>query len=305
MNLIDVKGVWPVMLTPFTSAGAVDYKALEQLIAWYEQSGVDGLFADCLSSELFHLSLRERVQLASFIKKTAKVPVIASGHTAYAAEEQQDELRRIADTGVDAVIMISNRFAPKGGSSDLWKKNLEGMLHSLPDQLPLGLYECPVPFKWVLSQDELQFCVDTGRFTFFKDTCCDLSRIQQRLKVMEGSTLRLFNANSSSLLDSLKSGAAGFSGVMANFHADLYVWLCKNWKSEPKKAEQLQAFLTLFSFMERQLYPVNAKYYLQGEGLEMTSVARSSNYLEFCALFQSETDQLKLATQFVRQNLLA
>ncbi len=31
---------------------------------------------------------------------------------------------------------------------------------------------------------------------------------------------------------------AGYSGVMANFHPDLYVWLCKNYKKQPEKAQE-------------------------------------------------------------------
>ena len=39
-------GVWPVMLTPFTEEGQVDYPALERLIEWYIDNGVSGLFAN-------------------------------------------------------------------------------------------------------------------------------------------------------------------------------------------------------------------------------------------------------------------
>jgi len=51
------KEVWPVMLTPFTDTGGVDYNGLRNLIEWYEQAGVDGFFAVCQSSEMFFLSL--------------------------------------------------------------------------------------------------------------------------------------------------------------------------------------------------------------------------------------------------------
>ena len=57
-------GVWPVMLTPFTDDNRVDYDSLEKLINWYIENGVAGLFADCQSSEMFFLSLEERVELA-------------------------------------------------------------------------------------------------------------------------------------------------------------------------------------------------------------------------------------------------
>lgn len=62
-------GVWPVMLTPFTDDNEVDYGSLEKLVNWYIENGVAGLFADCQSSEMFYLSLEERVKIASFVKK--------------------------------------------------------------------------------------------------------------------------------------------------------------------------------------------------------------------------------------------
>ena len=48
-------GVWPVMLTPFTAEGKIDYPALRRLVDFYIDSGVSGLFAVCQSSELFFL----------------------------------------------------------------------------------------------------------------------------------------------------------------------------------------------------------------------------------------------------------
>ena len=57
------RGVYPVMLTPFTEDDQVDYESLGRLVDWYIEKGVDGLFADCQSSEMFFLSLEERLNL--------------------------------------------------------------------------------------------------------------------------------------------------------------------------------------------------------------------------------------------------
>jgi len=75
-------GVWPVMLTPFTDNNQVDYDALGKLVDWYIENGVAGLFADCQSSEMFFLTLEDRVQIARFVKERAdgRVSVVASGH---------------------------------------------------------------------------------------------------------------------------------------------------------------------------------------------------------------------------------
>lgn len=301
--ILEKKGVWPVMLTPFTEQGEVDYPALKKLIAWYEDAGVTGLFAACQSSEIFCLSLRERVEVAAFVKKHAKVPVIASGHVSDSVTEQIEELKQIAATGVDAVILITNRMAKEGESADGWIVNLEKLLAALPTNLPLGLYECPYPYKWALGEKELDFCARSGRFHFLKDTCCDLKRIQERVKRIEGSELKLFNANTSTLLDALRAGAAGFSGVMANFHPELYVWLCENHAKEPQKAEILQAFLTLASQIEKQLYPVNAKAYLAGDGLPITTMTRVQNPLGMSPLYLAEIEHLRTLTRFIKQQL--
>ena len=100
-------GEWPTMLTPFRD-GAVDYPALEALVEWYIAHGVSGLFAVCQSSEMFFLSLEERVGIARFVNEKAagRVPVIASGHISDSFEDQVHELTAMTGTGVDAVCLL-------------------------------------------------------------------------------------------------------------------------------------------------------------------------------------------------------
>ena len=251
------------MLTPFTDNNEVDYEALGKLVDWYIDKGVAGLFADCQSSEMFFLSLEERVKIASFVKERAagRVSVVASGHISDSIEDQIAELKAVAATGVDAVIMITNRLAKEDESDEVWLSNLQTILKELPEDLALGFYECPYPYKRIVTPEQLKWCADTGRFYFIKDTSCEISNMKAKLEAIKGSNLKLFNANTSTLLETFELGAAGFSGVMANFHPELYVWLCKNWKTEPQKARELGDFLTCASLIERQVYPVNAKYY--------------------------------------------
>ena len=82
-------GVWPVMLTPYTEDNEVDEQALVQLVEWYIGKGVNGLFAVCQSSEMFFLSLEERLNVARTVVRAAagRVPVIASGHISDAFED--------------------------------------------------------------------------------------------------------------------------------------------------------------------------------------------------------------------------
>ena len=304
MQLGDIRGLWPVMITPFTDTGEIDYPSLERLIDWYERNGATGLFAACQSSEIFFLSLQERAELVRFVKTHAHVPVIASGHVSWGLKAQAEELRQMSDAGADALIFITNRLVAQGRQGESMIPALEYLLSELDPEKPLGFYECPYPFKRLITVEELEWAAETGRFAFMKDTCCDIDLIRKRLDAIRGSELKLFNANSSTYLASLRIGAAGFSGVMMNLHTALYRWLFDNWQNAPEKAEDLQSFLTLFSEIERQYYPVNAKYHLTTiEHVLESWYARTIPAEGLTETFRDEVRQMDRAAGLVRQML--
>lgn len=237
MNKTIADGVWPVMITPFTEDNKIDYDAVLRIIEWYDKNGVDGIFAVCQSSEMFELNAKERVELAKFIiNNTPKhMGVIASGHCAEKVEDQVREAQEVIDAGVDAYVFISNQFAKESESEDVVKQNIEYLLDKIDGDM-FGIYECPAPYKRLLSPELLEWCAKTEKFAFLKDTCCDLNQLEAKCKAVEGTDLKIFNANAATLLKSMQMGCAGYSGVMANFHPDLYVWLCKNYKTQPEKS---------------------------------------------------------------------
>lgn len=263
------------MVTPFTTDNEIDYNGLASMIDWYIANGVHGLFAVCQSSEMFALSLEERVELARFVKAHAagRVPVIASGHISDSMEEQIEEIQRISSTGVDAFVLVSNRLAAEHEDDEVWRRNAEVLLSRVPD-VAFGVYECPYPYKRLLSPELLKWCADTGRFYFLKDTCCNVDQLRVKIEAVRGTRLKVFNANATTLLESLQLGAAGFSGVMANFHPDLYAKLFGIYEKDPGQANALQSFLGSASLIELQYYPVNAKYHLSLEGIPLTIHSR-------------------------------
>lgn len=257
-------GVWPTMLTLFTDEGKPDYAGMEKLVEWYLARGVDGIFAMCQSSEMFYLSLEEKLDIIKFVLRTVRgrVPVIASGHTSFDMRTQLMEMNQIADTGVDAVVFITNILATEDKSEDAFRRSVETLTEGVRCD-SFGLYECPKPFKYLLSPGLLRWCAQSGRFAFLKDTCCDAAQLATRLEALKGTGMKLFNANAATLLTSLRMGAAGYSSVMANFFPELYVWLCRHFAENPAKAEALQDFLSVTSLAEFVHYPTCAKYYLQ------------------------------------------
>lgn len=299
-------GVWPVMLTPFDEKREIDWDSLKKLIDWYIKAGVNGLFANCQSSEMFFLSDAESLQLTRFVLDyvNGRIPVVASGHTACGLSQQIDQLGKMAETGVDSVIMISNRFALPGEGDEVVLNNLQEITAALPEKVGLGIYECPHPYKRLLSDTVVQWCAQSGRYTFIKDTCCQIETIKRRIALIKDSQLHIANANGQTLLASLQAGAHGYSGIMTNFHPELYVWLCDNWRQEPEKAEIVSDYLSTASLVECLDYPICAKDYQVSIG-NFASVAsrtrEAGNY--YSAHFQSNMQQMMRLGETLKKQL--
>ena len=298
-------GVWPTMITPYTEDNKIDYDGVLKIIEWYDKQGVTGIFAVCQSSEMFFLTKEERLELAKFVvDNTPKhIGVIASGHVAKEFHDQVEEAKAIIDTGIQSYVFISNQFAKPEESDEAVRNNIEKLIDKIPGE-SFGIYECPYPYKRLLTPENLKWCADTGRFTFLKDTCCDLDQIKAKVDAVAGTNLKIFNANSATILESLRLGCAGFSGVMANFHSDLYAWLCDNFDKDPKKAELVQAFVGLASVIECQCYPVNAKYHMNLEGVPMNIFSRSKDMEELTGSRKLEVEELWKMYQFMKKEIL-
>lgn len=298
-------GIWPTMITPFREDGSIDYSLCGKLIEMYDAQGVQGIFACCQSSEMFFLSEDERVELTQFVVDHVPkhISVAASGHVENSLEDQIRTLKRIADTGVETVVLVSNRLAAPQENEDVMRKHIEIILAALPETT-FGIYECPYPYKRLQSPEMISWLCDTGRFAFVKDTCSDMAQIGPKLSAVHGSSFKWFNANTDTLLESLRLGAAGLSGIMANFHADLYVRLYHAFLDKDEAlAEKLQAALSLMALPAHTLYPVTAKYYLQLLGLPISLYTRSKDVQAFTSDMRRGVKNIWQVSRWLREIL--
>ena len=296
-------GVYPTMITPYNEDGSVDYETAKKYVQWYYDMGCDGIFAVCQSSEIFYLSTEEKVKLNKLVYDTVqelhqnggrKMTVVSSGHTSDTIEAQAEELTAVWNSGSDNLIWITNRLDIHNEGDDVWIANAEKLLSLLPEDAMFGLYECPYPYKRLLTPKIIDWCIKTDRFYFVKDTCCDRAEIARRLEQMQGSHMYMFNANAQTLLFSLERGAKGYSSIMANFHPQLYKWLYDNYKSKPETAEKVQAFLAMVAFTEAGIpYPLTAKYHMTLEGIATNNISRARKSEEMTDYAKSCVEQMK------------
>ncbi|EGD82547.1 hypothetical protein PTSG_03199 [Salpingoeca rosetta] len=257
-------GCFPTMITPMTSEGEIDFQRLNAITEWYIQAGCTGLFANCLSSEMYDLSPEERVQITRAVtdKAAGRVTVVASGGLGCASIEEHASVVKQMGAVCDAVVVVVNQMAKEDEGDDVWKRNVERLLE-LTGDIPLGLYECPKPYHRLLSADQLAWAASTGRFYFHKDTCCQLEPIKAKLAALERLPqtipFKFYNANVATLLSSVRAGANGFSGISANFYPQLLVWLTANPQHE--MSEHVQDMLSVAENVVADTYPLSAKMF--------------------------------------------
>ena len=302
--------IFTTMITPYRADGTVDIETALRYVDFYYESGIDGIFAVCQSSEIFYLSLEERIALNSAVYHRAKelersgcrpFTVVSSGHVSDQIEDQIVELRAIAASGTDTLIFITNRLDPHNEGDDVFIANAEKILAALPKEVSLGLYECPYPYKRLVSPRILRWCLDTGRFRYMKDTCCDDAILAERAHLLSGTPFKLLNANAQTLLSSYRAGGMGYCGIMCNFHPRLYALLRDH--ADRPDADKIQSFITALAFSDCLAYPLSAKYHMTLRGLDTVPICRCRDNADLNEYQMSCIRQLKSASDALEQML--
>ena len=271
------QGFIPVMLTPFLETGEVDYDGLKTLTEFYLTAGAAGLFANCLSSEMFELSEQEGISVTKAVvnQVAGRVPVVATGTFGGPISDKAEFVKRIYATGVQAVIVISGLIADERDSDEVFLKNALELI-SLTGDIPLGFYECPVPYKRLVPSNILERLVATGRVVYHKDTCLDLDEVKQRIAVADGQQFGLYDAYMVNAVASLKAGAAGLSCIQGNIYPELVVWICENFNNPERQEDvkMVQQFFIDSMDLVHTAYPIIAKYSLQKRGFPISLYTR-------------------------------
>lgn len=265
------QGAWPTMVTPYNHDLKLDHGAYRALVEWYIGHGVGGLYANCLTSEMYCLNDEERLLLVREAVEVAggRVPVAATGNLGETLAEHIALCRRVAAAGADVVMLLVPVFHNDDAA-------LEDYYLTMAEQVdaPLGLYECPVPRRYHLGLDLVRRLAQTGRFVAYKETSCDLAKIKGLLEVTAGTSLALLQANTPYLLHFVRAGGLGIMSTASAWVPDLVAAVIDRGRAGAPGAERLQEELCVLHLVERLAHPQGTQYLLQKRGLPITPRSR-------------------------------
>lgn len=270
----------PVMLTAYQADGKIDYMGMNRLMDYYLETGARGFFANCLSSEMYHLSPEERLKLTQHVVDHVKggFPVVASGSFGTTIAEKVDFIKQMQDTGVDAVILITAHLADEDESDERLLSQAQEIIEKTPG-VALGTYECPNPYKRIVTPKITQFLVQSGRFIYHKDTTEDMQQIREKLHLSVGSKWGLYNAHIGTAAKSLQEGAKGLSPIAGNFYPEIISWMCAN-AENPEKQKEVDWLQEKLIATEKKIgkqYQLGARYFLSQRGLDIAANCRSTD----------------------------
>lgn len=271
----------PVMITPFNLKAKVDFDVVSHLVEFYLAAGVKGFFANCLSSEMYSISEDERIDLTRHVVQcvNGRVPVVATGSFGLTIDDKAEFSKKIYDTGISAVILITGHYANVEDSDDILQRNFERMF-KLTGNIPLGTYECPAPYKRILTQEVFHSLLSSNRLVYHKDTSIELEQVKAKLEIVKetGSKMEFYDAHSPNAMHSLQMGAKGMSSISGNFYPEILVWMVEN-ATNPDRQEDVKWLQSEISRVDPLIhinYPMSAKYFLRKRGLPVRTISRAT-----------------------------
>lgn len=265
------KGIWPVLITPYNDDLTIDVVGYQQLLEWYLLFGIGGLYANCQSSEMTELTNEERLLLIKESMKTVdgKVPVVATGNFGDSIEEHLNFIEQVDDTGVDVVMLT----VPTFHESD---EELEKYYLTIAEKTKakLGIYECPVPRSYNLGIDLIETLAKSGRFYAYKETSCNLDKINSIIEITKDTPFSYLQANTPYMMESVKAGAPGSMNIAANWLPDLEVEIFNRALVNDPKAEDLNAILCGMEMAQRSIHPMGVKYLISKRGVPIKPLTR-------------------------------
>lgn len=206
MSTLDLRGLNPAPITPFTRDGAVDYNAIHRLGSWLGSiDGVKSLVVLGHAGEGSFLTQDEQARVIGAFKDSVegRLPIIA-GITGEGTAVSVDEAKRAVDAGASAGLVYPShgwlRFGYQDGApQDRYKALYEG------SGLPLILFQYPDVTKATYNLDtQLEIAAQEGVFAT-KNGVRNMRRWDREIPVLrkENPELQILSCHDEYLLHTM------------------------------------------------------------------------------------------------------
>lgn len=285
MKIKDLKGCGTALVTPFTSNGELDEKALARLVSFQIEAGIDFLVPCGTTGENPTLTPDEHQRVVGLVVKNAqgKVPVIA-GAGGYDTKSVIAMARKLSELGADAILSVTPYYN---------KPTQEGLFQHYRTiaesvDLPILLYNVPGRTSVNLMPDTVLRLSEIPSIIGIKEASGHIGQIGE-LAVKAPPDFRIISGDDPNTLPMMAMGASGVISVISNQVPEEVVrltHLCLEGKFREAMGIQKRLFdLMQCDFIETNPVPVKT-------GLSMMGLIEETVRLPLVPMHPSNREKL-------------
>jgi len=258
-----LSGAITALVTPFRG-GEVDLPALEKLVGWQMESGIDGLLACGCTGEAATLTDGEREDVVSAVMEAAggRVPVMAGTGTNSTATTVE-LTRRISGMGVDAVLLITPYYnkPTHRGQVEHFRQAADA------SECPVYLYNVPGRTGKAIETRTVAELARHPNIAGIKDAQGSVERVTE-LRTLCGEAFDILSGDDPLAMAQAALGAQGVVSVISNIAPGAMSRMVKLARGgELEAARRLQARLLpaiRAMFLQTNPMPVKKALWMKG-----------------------------------------
>lgn len=292
-NIVDLKGVFVALITPIKSDGSINEKTLRELVNFYYDKEISGLFVLGSVGESSHLSYEEGEKVLQIVsdENNGRLKLLA-GVTSTCARNSIKLAKAAEKFNYDALVSTPPYFYKP--SEDATIKYYQTILENT--QLPLVLYNVPL-FTNPLSQNIIDKLSKNERIIGMKDSSGDMVNFMHCYDIAKSnnSEFQMLIGREEIFLHGLISGAKGCIVTIAGILPECMVKIYKLY-NEGNLEEALKLQRSILQFMRYGFmgaFPATLKMALQLRGFEMGETIRDLSDEEL-EIMKNVKDDMKL-----------
>jgi 4-hydroxy-2-oxoglutarate aldolase len=241
-------------VTPFSEAGELDLKALQNLLQTLEPS-VSGFLLLGTNSEVAYLSEAERSQVIRAGREVIKDKPLVVGTGAESTHMTITRTQEAAKLGADAVLVLAPFYHRAAMTSEVLERHFKAVADSSP--VPVYIYNMPQVKGITHGSDWLAKMAQHPNIAGLKDSSGDVMTLTETCRLAP-QTFNVLTGNAPTLLSALTIGADGGILAAANVIPELLADLVERFERQDLKgALELQRRVNPLAYAVTRDYGVS------------------------------------------------
>lgn len=287
-----LKGTSTALITPFTN-DEIDFSALEKLLDFQLNGGVDSLVVLGTTGEPATLTRNEKIAVVSFVVNhvKGKLPIIV-GAGANSTATTIENAKLYTDLGADALLMVTPYYnkCTQTGLVEHFTKVAE------KTSLPIILYNVPGRTGVNMLPETFQVLQDVDNIVAVKEASGNMEQIEEYLRISKGKA-DVLSGDDGLTVPIMAMGGKGVISVASNILPKYVSTMTKSvLDGDLNTAVNMQLkLLPLIKALFQEVNPIPVKM-----GAEILGLCSSSLRLPLTKLTDKNTALLKgLLSEFV------